>query len=96
MLQSLFAKIETKMSPQVPNSSEITVSPNLETLETQHNNLPYHYSGHFSRSRKRLKADLLLKSDYTTAKVENDESQWIENDATAKTASATNLRGSDY
>ncbi|VUZ53802.1 unnamed protein product [Hymenolepis diminuta] len=34
--------------------------------------------------------------DYTTAKVENDESQWIENEATAKTASATNLRGSDY
>lgn len=41
-------------------------------------------------------AQYLLSGDYTTAKVENDESQWIENEATAKTASATNLRGSDY
>ncbi|VDN98612.1 unnamed protein product [Rodentolepis nana] len=34
--------------------------------------------------------------DYTASKLENDESQWNDNDVTSKTASTTNLRGTEY
>nr|CDS28887.1 WD repeat containing protein 86 [Hymenolepis microstoma] len=40
--------------------------------------------------------DVRSNGDYTATKLENDESEWNDNDVTTKTASTTNLRGSEF